>query len=200
MVLEKQIYTLDDLLAMGEDARVEIIGGELVEMTAAGGVHQIIASNISHILQLYVRARDIGIVLPDQMTYLMNSPAKGLKDSFVPDVSYISRDNVPKTWDITKPHPGVPNLAVEIVSPGDDTDLVLTKVHIYLEKGTSQVWVVYPKHKELHQYIAPGNDHLYRGSQTIDAEALFPGIEGLTTDAIFHLPEWIIIDEEESES
>jgi hypothetical protein len=35
---------------------------------------------------------------------------------------------------------------------------------------------------------------------TIDAEALFPGIEGLTTDAIFHLPEWILIDEEESES
>lgn len=34
MPLEKAAITLDDLLALGEDARVEIIDGEWVHMTA----------------------------------------------------------------------------------------------------------------------------------------------------------------------
>jgi hypothetical protein len=33
---EKTAISLDDLLKMGEDARVEIIDGEIVEMPAAG--------------------------------------------------------------------------------------------------------------------------------------------------------------------
>ncbi|MDQ7027387.1 MAG: Uma2 family endonuclease [Anaerolineae bacterium] len=201
MVLEKQAYTLDDLLAMGEDAYVEIIDWELVEMTAAGGVHQIISGNIFRILDRYVNEKDIGIVMPDQMTYLMNSVTKGLKDSFVPDVSYINRENVPKGWVIEKPHPGVPDLAVEIFSPGDNVEILLKKVETYLEKGTIQIWIIYPKVKELHQFTSeePNKSRIYRGSETIDAKNLFPDIEGLTTDAIFHLPAWIISDDKAEE-
>lgn len=194
MVLEKQHISLDKLIAMGEDSRIEIINWEIIEMAAAGGVHQIIASNISYILQLYVRKHKIGIVLPDQMTYLMNSSSAGLKDSFIPDVSYITHENVPENWDVEKPHPGAPNLAIEIVSPSDDPDLIPTKVRTYLEQGTQQIWIVYPKSKEVHQYTSekPDQSRIHRGSTKIDAEALFPNIEGLTTDAIFDLPVWAI--------
>jgi Uma2 family endonuclease len=197
MVLEKQRYTLDDLLAMGEDARVEIIEGELVQMTAAGGIHQIIAGNIIRILDAYVVKHDTGVVFPDGMTYLMNSPAKGLKDSFVPDISYINHDNVPENWNVSKPHPGAPNLAVEIVSPGDDVTKLHQKIRTYLDTGTIQVWVVHPTIKEIHQYTKtePDTAHIYKDSATLDAEALFPSLEGLTTDAIFKLPKWALKDE-----
>jgi Uma2 family endonuclease len=197
MVLEKQRYTLDDLLAMGEDARVEIIEGELVAMTAAGGVHQIIAGNIIRILDAYVVRHDLGVVFPDGMTYLMNSPAKGLKDSFVPDVSYIKHENVPENWNVSKPHPGAPDLAVEIVSPGDDVTKLHQKLRTYLDMGTIQVWVVHPTLKEIHQYTKhePDTARIYKGSATVDAEALFPAIEGLTTAAIFRMPKWALKDE-----
>ena len=111
------------------------------------------------------------------MTYLMNSDSKGLKDSFVPDISFLARDNIPSDWDIEKPHPGVPDLAIEIVSPGNEFQLMAQKTRIYLEKGTHEVWLVLPRLKELHQYKAsqPDNIRIYRDGQ-IDAAELFPGM------------------------
>lgn len=197
MVIEKQGYSLDDLLAMGEDARVEIIGGELIEMSAAGFRHQIIANNINFILQPYVRQHDIGIVLPDGMTYLMNSPTKTLEDSFVPDVSLLLKENVSADWDIDKPHPSVPDLAIEIISPSDDPDRVQRKRRTYLEKGTQQVWLVYPKTQEVHQYTSaePNTSRIYKDEQSMDADTLFPKIESLTLPAIFKLPKWALKDD-----
>jgi len=198
MVIEKQHMSLDELLALGEDARVEIVDWELIEMTAAGGVHQLISGNIFRILDAYVQQHDIGVVMPDQMTYLMNSPVSGLKDSFVPDVSYFSHENVPENWEVEKPHPGAPELAVEIVSPNDNIVVVQSKVNTYLEQGTKQIWLVFPKTKEIHQYVHDKPDVIlkYKGLTKLDADDLFPGIEGLTTDAIFKLPKWAVKDEE----
>jgi len=194
MEVEKQTISLDDLLVMDEDARVEIIDWELVQMAAAGGVHQIIAANILRILDSYVVTHEVGFILPDGMTYLMNSQKSGLKSSFVPDVSFISNDNIPGDWDAEKPHPGVPNLAVEIISPGDNADDVQRKVRTYLNEGTAQIWLVYPKSQEIHQYIndTPETVNIYKGSMTLDAQALFPGIEGLSLEIIFKLPKWAL--------
>ena len=197
MVIEKQLISLDALLALGEDAQIEIVDWEIVDIPAAGGIHQLISGNIFRILDSYVRKQDIGVVMPDQMTYLMNSPTIGLKDSFVPDISYFSHDNVPKNWDIEKPHSGVPDLAIKIISPNDNAEIVKTKVTTYLEKGTQQVWVVYPKTQEIEQYTAiqPNLIRNYQGTIALDVDDLFPNIEDLTTDAIFKLPTWAIKDE-----
>lgn len=198
MVIEKQYMTLDELLDLGEDARVEIINWELINMAPAGGLHQIIAMNILRILDSYIQEHDIGLVMPDQMTYLMNSPVSGIKNSFVPDVSYFSHDSVPDNWNIEKPHSGAPDLAVEIISPNDNAEIVKTKVKTYLEKGTQQVWLVYPKTQEIEQYTRHKPDVIrnYQGSNSIDAQDLFPDINDLTTDAIFKLPAWAIKDED----
>lgn len=196
MVVKQQSISLDDLLSMGEDSNIEIIDWEIVEMPAAGGIHQLIAMNIIRILDAYIQEHDIGVIMPDQMTYLMNSPVSGLKDSFVPDVSYFSHESVPQDWDIEKPHPGAPDLAVEIISPNDNAEIVKTKVKTYLEKGTTQVWLVYPKLKRIEEFTSanPEVTRNYEGSVTINADDLFPNIEGLTTDAIFKLPKWAIKD------
>lgn len=198
MVIEKQHMTLDNLLELGEDSRVEIINWELVNMAPAGGLHQIIAMNILRILDNYIQVHDIGLVMPDQMTYLMKSSASGIKNSFVPDVSYFSHDNVPENWDIEKPHPGAPDLAVEIISPNDNAEIVKAKVKTYLEKGTQQVWLVYPKTQAIEQYTRDKPDVIrnYQGSTQLDVNSLFPDIDGLTTDAIFKLPLWAVKDED----
>lgn len=97
---------------------------------------------------------------------------------------------------------GVPDLGIEVCKPQTDLQEVLGIVRRCFDAGTKEFWIVFPMLRMIYQYKSsePDRFRIYRGSETIDAEALFPGIEGLTTDAIFHLPEWIIIDEEESES
>ncbi|MGB7340611.1 MAG: Uma2 family endonuclease [Phototrophicaceae bacterium] len=196
MVIEKQHMSLDELLALGEDAQIEIVNWEIVDMPAAGMSHQIIAMNILRILDQYVSEKQNELVLPDGMTYLMFSITGGLKDSFVPNGSFVSNDNIPEGFDIEKPHLGAPDLAIEIISPNDNAEIVKTKVKTYLEKGTQQVWLVYPKTQEIEQYTAahPNLIRNYQGSIALDVDSLFPDIEGLTTDAIFKLPTWDVKD------
>ncbi len=43
---ESKAITLDDLMALGSDARVEVINGEVVEMAPVGGLHHIVGGNI----------------------------------------------------------------------------------------------------------------------------------------------------------
>jgi Uma2 family endonuclease len=190
--LEKTAITLDDLMSISE--RVEIIDGEMIEMTAAGIAHQLIVSNIFRALDAYVIAHDSGAVFPDGLTYLMRSPSSGLKDSYVPDVSFIRKANIPHDLDPEKPHPGVPDLAVEVISPSEGADQVQRKVRTYLDKGTEQVWIVYPTARELHQFHRDSDTvRIYKGSQTIETETLFPELQ-LTTNVVFHLPDWAVKD------
>ncbi|MBZ0292163.1 MAG: Uma2 family endonuclease [Anaerolineae bacterium] len=189
--IEKTLLSLNELLAFGTDAQVEIIHGVLVEMSPVGGLHHIIVSNINRILDTYVQRVQSGWVFPDGLLYLMGSESKGLRNAFVPDVSFIRNESIPHDWDLKKPFPGAPDIAVEVMSPDDKAPLILQKVRTYLEKGTQEVWVVYPDSRELHQYQQQSDTvRVYQDSETLAAESLFPGIEGLTMDAIFRLPNW----------
>ncbi|MBZ0303633.1 MAG: Uma2 family endonuclease [Anaerolineae bacterium] len=191
---EKTAISLDDLLDMGEDTRVEIIHGELIEMTAAGVLHQIIIGNFFRTLDPFASEHGLGAVFTDGLTYLMHSDPRSLRHSFVPDVSFIRRENIPAGFDLRKPFPGVPDLAVEVVSPNDKAVDVQEKILIYLEKGAEQVWVAYPEpgRQSLHQYRRDQSTmRIYqKPEEVIDTSALFPGLEALTVATIFSLPAW----------
>lgn len=184
--------SLDDLLEMGSDAHVEVIDGEVVEMAAAGILHQIVVGNFFRILNLYVTEHEDGAMFTGGLTYLMHSDPRSLTDSLVPDVSFIRAENIPAGFDITRPHPGVPDLAIEVVSPNDKASEVQEKIAIYLDRSTEQVWVAYPGSQSLYQYRrGSATVQLYpKPDEAIDASAFFPGIESLTLAAIFRLPRW----------
>jgi Uma2 family endonuclease len=188
---EAKTITLDDLMKLGSDARVEVINGELVEMSPVGGLHHIIVGNINRILDAYVLTHESGAVFVDGLLYLMHSDHRGLTGAFVPDVSFLRKESIPADWDISTPFPGTPDLAVEVMSPGDSAVLALEKVRGCLQAGTEQVWVVYLEQRELHQYRRsdPDTVRVYREGEHIDAETLFPGIE-LSAEAVFKLPCW----------
>ena len=192
--LEKQNISLDDLLAMSEDIRIEIINGEIIEMAAAGILHNIIIGNIFRVLDFFVVRHELGSVFTDGLTYLMYSDPSTLKDSFISDVSFIRNTNTPAEFDIIKPHPGAPDLAVEVISPNDKAVNVQDKILTYLEKGTEQVWIAYPDigNQSLHQYHKGSSTiRIYqKPDEAIDTGELFPGLNDLTIATIFKLPKW----------
>ena len=88
------------------------------------------------------------------------------------------------------PFPGVPDLAIEVISPSENASDVQTKIRTYLDKGTEQVWVAYPMIREVFQYRRETRAvQRYTGSDPLDTDSLFPGLV-LTLDAIFKLPSW----------
>jgi Uma2 family endonuclease len=188
--LEKIDITLDDLMKL--DKRVEIIDGEIVAMPAAGMLRHIVAGTMHRILDTYTLYKSTGEIFFHGLAYLMFSDAKRLKDSFVPDVSFIRAENLIADFDINKPYPGIPDLAIEVISPSENADDVQTKIRAYLDKGTEQVWVAYPTTKEVYQYRGDKNPEIriYRDGEKMDVESLFPGLE-LTLEMVFALPAWL---------
>jgi len=184
--------TVEYLMQLGEDARVEIWDGEIFDMSPVGGLHQIVVDNIADLLRVYLKQNEIGTAFSDGLIYLMKNDNRSLKHAFIPDVSFLRNESIPEDWDITLPFPGVPDLAVEVVSPGDGAEEVQSKTRTYLAKGTLQVWVVYPETSEVHQFRKdekPLVIRVYQGDDVIDAGELFPDIE-LVTSAFFKLPKW----------
>ena len=95
----------------------------------------------------------------------------------VPDLTYISQSRVPTNWDGEGPCPGIPELVVEIISPGQTFGELTQKATDYLLAGVNRVWVVDPKAQSV---------TIFRGDelpQTVEAD-------GTISDSL--LPELVL--------
>ncbi|MBL8147215.1 MAG: Uma2 family endonuclease [Anaerolineae bacterium] len=185
---EAKLLTEAELMALGSDARVEVLGGEVINMSPNGVQHHLIAVNVQRLLDAYVLENGLGFVFPDGLLYLLDANARGVKGAQVPDVSFVRAGRLPADFDMRRPFPGAPDLAVEVVSPGDDVSVLLYRVRRYLAFGTEQVWVVYPDAGEVHQYLREdASVRTWQPGETLDAGALLPGF-ALPLDAVFKLP------------
>ena len=110
MLLEQQkLITLQELMKIQDN--IEIVDGEIITVAANVMIHHIVLGNIYRILDRYIEINPIGSVFPDGLIYLMHSPTSGLKDAFIPDVSFIQNENIPQNLDLSKPYPGVSRLS-----------------------------------------------------------------------------------------
>lgn|SRR5574341_155028 len=185
-----RLMTVDELMAQGSDARVEVVEGEVIPLAAAGVLHHIVEMNVLRVVDDYASKLKSGLVFTDGLLFVLSAEGEGVREARVPDVAFVRKEAIPAEWDIEKPFPGPPTLAVEVISPGDSMEDVLEKVEDYLEAGSEQVWLLFPRRKEMHQYRqdAPGTVRVYGGDDVIDVESLFPGL-AIRVSAFFEMPE-----------
>jgi Uma2 family endonuclease len=190
--IQVEEITEEYLMTLDPDVQIEVIDGELVEMVAVGMLHHFIAGNVHRILDPFVIANDLGAVFMDGLLYKLDVTLKGIRSAQIPDVSFVRKTSLPVGWDISRPFPGAPALAVEVMSPDDSAELLLKRVRKYLKFGSEQVWVLYPDSQELHQYCRddPEKIRYYTGTAVVEADALFPGLKIVTED-LFKLPAWV---------
>ncbi len=157
LIREQTVVDEAALLALGSDARVEVVDGEIVEMSPVGGEHHDIANNFHWALASFVREHQLGLVYFDGLLYLLNKSSGGLRGARVPDISFIAKDAIPIDWERKRPFPGAPTLAVEVVSPDDKPEDIVRRVGDYLDAGTAHVLVIYPEARQVYHYRA-GHD------------------------------------------
>ena len=189
--IETIVITDDELLRLSADDKAfEVVNGELVEMAPVGFRHAWLDFHIARLLHAFVEANQLGYVLPDNLIYVLERDEQGeMRTTRVPDVSFIRRGRIPKDFNPPRPFPGAPDLAIEIVSPSENMEIILAKVRDYLRFGSEQVWVIYPEPEEIHQYHRddPKTIRVYTGDDVIDAESLFPALE-LKARALYEFP------------
>jgi Uma2 family endonuclease len=100
-----------------------------------------------------------------------------LTDDFtpVPDLLYISFDRLPLTWDENFACPIAPELAIEIISPGQTFGQMIQKASHYLASGVLRVWVVDPAAKSLTAFYPDTAPITYTEEQLI-TDHLFPDL------------------------
>jgi Uma2 family endonuclease len=148
--------TADELMNLpDEPLRHELIKGELLTMPPPGYPHGTVTMNLSALLFNYVKTNNLGRVVAEIGYKLETNPDTVL----APDISFIARD---RTGNPSKGYwPGSPDLAVEVISPGDTQPEVERKTALWLELGAKSVWNVNPQKRTVQVNRANGERKLF---------------------------------------
>jgi Uma2 family endonuclease len=190
-----RLISEDELMSLGEDVWAEVVDGRIVlpqegSMTPTGALHNIVAGNVFRILDQFGREHDLGVAFTDGLIYVLDETAEGIRTARVPDVSFVRRERLSADLDLRRPFPGAPDLAVEVISPGESAGDVLSKVRDYLSAGAAQVWVLYPDQRELHRHLRGSQSvDVFAGDQAVDVSDLLPGLSFPARDC-FAIPEF----------
>jgi Uma2 family endonuclease len=120
--------------------RHELIKGELLTMPLPKLKHARVAANLTIMLGQYVKANHLGDVYAEGGFHIERDPDTVLG----PDVSFVARDRNDAAEGY---YPGPPDLAVEVISPGDRRGKIERKLGLWLAAGTRSVWLVNPRHR-----------------------------------------------------
>ena len=178
-----KLVTADELLAMGDIGRCELIYGELVMMSPAGAEHGMVAARFVRYLAEFVEQRDLGAVFSSETGFTIERNPDLVR---APDASFVSRDRIGASIPRGYFH-GVPDLAVEVVSPDDRRREVAEKVNTWLAHGTRLVWVADPRPATVVVHRVGREPVTLRAPDEIRDEALLPGFV-LPLSKVFRLP------------
>ena len=154
-----------------EDRLYELIDGVLVEKTA-GTYESYLAVLLSHLLWVFLREHDLGIVLgADGMMRL----APGLVR--IPDVSFISWDRLRGRRVPREPIADLaPDLAIEVISKHNTPKEMQRKLGDYFSAQVRAVWYVYhAPRREVHVYSSPDEHTVLSEQQSLDGGDVLPG-------------------------
>ena len=141
MTTSERLYTADELWALSHSdtsKKWELSKGVLVEVSPTGNSHTILAVELARVIGNFVKAHKLGKVTGEAGGYILSENPDIVR---APDVGFIAKARAKST---DKYFPGAPDLAVEIVSPGDTETEIAKKVREYLDAGTRLIWFFYP--------------------------------------------------------
>jgi Uma2 family endonuclease len=171
-IIREDMLTYDDYAKLPEGARYELIDGVLHSMLPAPTFrHQDLCRALVLTLSASCSQDYVIVFAPID---LIVPPYQALQ----PDVVLISRDRL----DIITPRgiEGVPDLVVEILSPGTTHRDTGRKMNIYAEIGVQEVWLIDPDQVQLHQHANTGGVLERIATHTHDTQIRTPRIPCVT--------------------
>lgn len=173
MTVKNRVVTADELFRLPDDGyRYELVKGELRKMTPAGFDHGAIIMNLGAPLSAHVRSNNLGVVCGAETGFRLASDPDTVR---APDIAFVRRDRIPASGRPVGFWPGAPDVAVEVLSPGDTVFEVDQKVAAWLTAGATAVWVVNPQRRTVTVHRATGAPRTLSEQDTLDGEDIVPG-------------------------
>jgi Uma2 family endonuclease len=167
------LTTADELFVMPDDGfRYELVSGALRRMPPAGSEHGAVAVNIAVVVAQFVRAHGLGVVFGAETGFKIASDPDTVR---APDLAFVRRERIPQEGIPREFWPSAPDLAVEVVSPGDTYTEVEEKVHDWLNAGTRMVLVLNPRTRTVAIYTSHANAVRLTEADTLEGGEVLPG-------------------------
>ena len=165
--------TAEQLFELPDDGyRSELVDGEIVRMTPAGGTHGIVAMRIGVLLSGHIEEHRLGVCFAAETGFILQRNPDTVR---APDVAFVAADRVPDTGVPAFYWPSAPDLAVEVLSPWDRPAEVRRKVEEYFAAGTRLVWIVDPAAHTVHVYRSPRDVQVLRDEGELNGNDVLPG-------------------------
>ena len=175
MSVSTRQITADELFVMPHKGfKYDLIRGELRKMPPAGSLHGAIAARLTGALVQHVEANDLGVVFGAETGFkLASNPDTVLG----PDLSFVSKGRIPAEGIPVTFWPGAPDLAVEVISPGNTRREIEEKTSEYLMAGTRVVWVINPKQRTVTVHRADSAPLKLTEDDRLEGADVVPGFQ-----------------------
>ena len=157
--------------------RYEVIHGEVVEVAPMSFYAKQVANRLKTAADRFLATAERGWCGVELLFRIPLTEDRSRNRE--PDWAFVSYDRWPR--DRAIPFTGnaldvVPDVAAEVVSPGDAADDLIAKAREYLRGGVRLVWLVYPLAQEVHAYLPGANTvRVYFAADDLDAGDVLPG-------------------------
>lgn len=138
-LLKSNHYTIEDIYALPEGQRAELIDGQIYNMAPPNTMHQRIVMNLSRKIANYIEAHKGNCeVFPAPFAVFLNKDSKNYVE---PDISVICD----KSKLDERGCNGAPDWIIEITSPSDPQRDYGIKLFKYRTAGVREYWIVNPQ-------------------------------------------------------
>jgi Uma2 family endonuclease len=164
--------TEDDLLRLPYEVGkcCELVDGTLVTKVSSAR-DSALTFALGGFLLPYLAQHNIAVVLgPDGHTRYFGNQIR------MPDVAVILRSRLPRGKFPKSPIcPVPPDLAIEVLSPGNTRKEIARKLCTYFESGVRLVWVVDPRKRTVRVHTSPDKYTRLGEDDTLDGGEILPG-------------------------
>ena len=187
MAISERTLTLEEFLALPEEEpALEFWDGVVRQKVSPQNQHGMLQLNLGKLLDSISGSAGLGQVFTETRFRCGGG-------SPVPDVSFYTRERIPllpNGW-VSNERLGPPDLAIEIVSPGQSVSLLIRKCLWYAEIGVRVTLLVVPDDKTVFAFRPGAPLRALGGNDRIDLDDVLPGFE-LTVAGLFDLlvPPW----------
>lgn len=137
-VAPPRAFTFEDYLLLPEDRRYEIIAGDLFMTPSPRPYHQIVSSNLQFRLEVFVRERKLGTVVPAPCDVVLSET-----DIVQPDLLFVQSSRASIIGE--KYISAAPDLVIEILSAGTAQRDQTIKAKLYQRSGVKELWIASPE-------------------------------------------------------
>ena len=169
------LVTYEDYHNLPDDQRYEVIDGELIIAAAPSVIHQIIQDNIGLLLNLFIRARNLG-----RLFYTATDVYLSDTNVVQPDLLFVSRERAHiLTYGVVN---GAPDLVVEILSPSTAQRDRTQKRELYARFRVPEYWQADVETRSVAVLTLVGDDYEVAGEYGMGETLVSPLLPGFTLD------------------